>query len=144
MKIAAVVSLAAALVGCAASSHITVGTVRPKIDPAAVRLYLTPPAKFEEVAVLEASSKNSITFGSQAKADKVVERLKNEAAALGANGVLLGDVGEQQSGSVSTGSATTYKGGAYGSGVTAGIFDHHGKAVAIFVAPGADDTVAHQ
>jgi len=47
------------LLTACASSSILVGKQRPPIDPSQVKVYLTPPAKFEEVALLDASSKSS-------------------------------------------------------------------------------------
>jgi hypothetical protein len=47
----------------------------------------------------------------QGKADKVIERMKDEAAKLGANGILLQGFGDQQTGTV---------GGAYGSSTASG------------------------
>src|SRR5579872_5082282 len=92
---AAVVSLVVGLSGCAAS-HVLVGTPRPPTTPDQVKLYLRPPAKFEQIALLDASSRGSLTFTSQGKTDKAIERLKKEAAKLGANGILLQGVTTQQ------------------------------------------------
>lgn len=82
---------AAALSGCA-SSHILVGQARPSISPAQVRIYLDPPPRFEKVAVLNANSSASWAVTNQGKTNKVIERMKQEAADLGANGVLLAGV----------------------------------------------------
>ena len=63
--------------------------------------------------------------------------MKEEAAKLGANGILLGAVGEKYAGSVSTGSASAYSAGntagASGLGISAGIFYKAANGVAIFV-----------
>ena len=125
-----------ALTACASSS-ILVGTARPPIDPSGVKIYLRPPAKFEEVALLDASSKSSWAISDQGKMDVVVRRLREEAAKLGANGVLIQTRGEQSAGTVGTasGSATAYGNTAYGSamGVGANIFYKVGSGVAIYV-----------
>lgn len=76
------------LCGCATSS-VVVGTVRPAISPASVKLYLKEPKKYEQIAILESSSKSSFAFSDQGKMDAVMANLKEEAARLGANGVLL-------------------------------------------------------
>jgi hypothetical protein len=86
------------LSACASSSSIVVGTVHPAIQPAAVKLYLEPPKSYEKVALLESSSKASFTVTDQGKTNKMIERLKEEAAKLGANGVLLTGSGSQQVG----------------------------------------------
>jgi hypothetical protein len=122
---------------CSSSSHVVVGDTHPPISPDNVRLYLHPPAKYEEVAILDASSKNSWAFSDQGKTDKVIERLKEQAAALGANGILLNGVSNQVGGSVSVGSATAYGNGhsatAFGTGVSAPVMLKEGSGMAIFV-----------
>ena len=91
-------------VGCA-SSHVLVGKVRTPISPEIVKVYLRPPAKFEEIALLEASSKNSWAFTDQGKMDKAIERLREEAAQFGANGVLLQSTGTEYGANVNTGTS---------------------------------------
>jgi hypothetical protein len=126
-----------ALVAACASSAIVVGKVRPAIPPDQVKIYLRPPKKYEEIAALESSSRASFSITSQGKMDVVVQRLKEEAAKLGANGVLLQGTGSEYSGSVSTGvgSATVSGGTAYGTGfgATVGVFHKAGQGIAIFV-----------
>ena len=129
-------ALCFALMACASSS-VVVGTQRAPITPEEVKVYLRAPAKFEEVAILEASSRNSVAFSSQGKMNKVVERLKIEAAKLGANGILLTGTGSEYGGSVITASATATSSGnnAYGSGfgTSVAVFHKAGTAIAIFV-----------
>jgi hypothetical protein len=135
------------LSGCAASS-IVVGKVRPAIPPEQVKLYLQPPNKFEEIAVLESSNIGSPAITSQGKTDVVIERLKEAAAKLGANGILLQGVGDRSAGSVSTGSTigTTVTTPSYGSrtggtattygsttGTSFGVLLKVGNGVAIYV-----------
>ncbi|MGY0635193.1 hypothetical protein [Luteimonas sp. A478] len=80
--------LALALVGCA-TSHMLTGTPRAPIDPAQVRIYHgPPPVGYEEIAVLQTRS-GGLTYGEQNKIDSVLRKLREEAASLGANGVLL-------------------------------------------------------
>jgi hypothetical protein len=57
------------LVGCAASSHVLVGTARPPISPDQVKIYPYPPAKYEEIAIIDASSRGSPAFTDQQKMD---------------------------------------------------------------------------
>jgi hypothetical protein len=118
----------AMLAGCA-SSAVVVGQVRPAISPAQVKLYLNPPKKFEQVALLESSSKASWAVSDQGKTDVVIQRLKEEAAKIGANGVLLSGLGSQNAGSVGTASFN----GNTAFGVGAGIFYKAGSGVAIYV-----------
>lgn len=114
------------VVGCSASSHILVGTARSPIDPTLVKIYLDPPAEYEPIALLDASSKRALAIGDQAKTDKVVERLKAEAAAVGANGLLLQGVGDQSAGAIGLG-------GKRGIGISRETFRKSGQALAIFV-----------
>ena len=102
------------LSGCAGSSKVMVGQARPAIDPAQVRIYTVVPAGSQEIAQIEASS--AIGFGTQGQTDSAVTRLKTEAAALGANGVVLMGVGSTPSaGGMSVGA------GSFGSNVAGGI-----------------------
>lgn len=111
--------VSALLVGCAAESHVIVGTVRPPISPDQVKIYLQPPRVFEKIAIIDASSQSSMAFTQQQKMDKAIARLKDEAAKLGANGILLQGTGSQAVGSVGTGfgSATATGSSEYGTGV---------------------------
>jgi hypothetical protein len=129
--------LAGALAACAPSSHVLVGTARPPILPAAVRVYTHPPANFEEIAVLDASSKSVFSTGGQKTTDKVIERLKGEAAKLGANGIILEGFDERQTGSIGTGvgSDSYSRNSSVGVGVggSLGIYKTTGKGQAIYV-----------
>jgi hypothetical protein len=92
----------AALSGCA-TSHVMVGQARPPISPDQVQIYLHPPAgKYLEIALLDTSSRSSFAITAQGKTNVVMNRLKAEAAKLGANGILLEGVGDQAGGSVGT------------------------------------------
>lgn len=118
--------------GCA-SSHVLVGKARPPISVDQVKVYLRPPAKFEEIALLEASSKGSMAVSQQGKMNKAIERLKEEAAQLGANGVLIQGTGNEYVGSVNTGSATAYGNTAYGTGVSVPVQHKVASGIAIYV-----------
>lgn len=82
-----VVSALAILAGCASTSKIMLGPARPAVAPESVRVYVEPPTRFEEIARLESDS--PIGFGTPGQTDSAIARLRREAAALGANGVLL-------------------------------------------------------
>lgn len=126
---------AVVLLSACASSSILVGKTRPPISPELVKIYIKPPKKYEDVAVIEASSKASWSATDQGKSDVVVRRLKEEAAKVGANGVLLQGVGDQYGGSVSP--MTMYPGPAgapmFGMGFSAPIMNKTGNGLAIFV-----------
>lgn len=91
------------LAGCASSSALVTGTARAPIPVERVKLYTQAPRKYQEIAVLESSSRNSWSFSDQAKLDAVIRRLKEEAAKVGANGVLLQGTATQGSGAIGTG-----------------------------------------
>jgi hypothetical protein len=78
--------------GCTSTSHVMVGKKRPPISPVAVKVYWDPPAEYEKIAILDSSSEWSFKLTQQGQMNAVIERLKKEAAKLGANGVLLQDV----------------------------------------------------
>ena len=75
------------LVGCTTSSHIMIGSSRLPVDPASVRLYVDPPPVFETIAIIDVETEAG--WDKQGATDIVVNRLKDEAAALGANGIIL-------------------------------------------------------
>src|SRR3977135_1095539 len=125
------------LLGGCASSHVMIGEARPPISPDQVKLYLHPPEKYEEIAIIDASSRHSIVFTDQQKMNKVIERLKEEAAKVGANGILIQGTGDEQAGEVSTGAGTATGSGhsSYGRGigVSAGRIMKTGQGIAIYV-----------
>jgi hypothetical protein len=129
-----------AIAACAPSSHILTGTARPPISPAEVKIYSTPPPQFQEIALLDAHSSSAFGPGGQKAIDKVIERLKVQAAQLGANGIILGDIGDRQTGSLGTGvgSDSYSRNSAVGVGVggSLGIYKKTGKGTAIYVPPG--------
>ena len=92
---AALAAMLLAAAGCASTSKVMLGRARAPIDPAQVQIYSTPPAGSQEIAQLESAS--AVGFGTQGQTDAAVARLKREAAALGANGVVLVGVGSSGS-----------------------------------------------
>jgi hypothetical protein len=131
-------TLSVLLVGCATSSHVLIGTARAPISPELVKVYLQPPAKYEQIATIDASSRGSLTITSQQNMDKAIARLKQEAARLGANGILLQGIEDQQSGAIGTGVGNSSFNGntAIGAslGGSFGIYNKAAKGLAIYVA----------
>jgi hypothetical protein len=126
------------LAGCATTSHVITGKPRAPIDPSQVRVYSTAPPDYEEIALIDATSRSSGSFGDQKKMDAVIERLKKEAASLGANGVLLQSTGSESGGGVGTGVGTGVGvGGGGGISIGTGIFsasdNKTGRGLAIHV-----------
>jgi hypothetical protein len=126
---AALFVVLAIFVAACASSSVLVGKKRAPIDASQVKVYLTPPAKFEEIALLDASSKASFSITDQGKMDTVIQRLKEEAAKLGANGILMRSTGDQVGGVVGSANST----GNFSSGFGAPIMHKSGNAIAIYV-----------
>jgi hypothetical protein len=103
-----------------------------------VQIYLQPPAsRYLEIANLAASSRGSFALSAAGKIDSVIERLKTEAARLGANDILLHGVSDQSSGSVGACIGTEMDSGhspyGLGFGVSAFFFEKSADAVAIYV-----------
>jgi len=126
------------MTGCASpSSSVLLGEARAPIESTAVKLYLEAPEAYEKIALIEATSDSSWSFGEQAKMDAVVQRLKEAAAELGANGILLQSTGEQQGSSVHLGTGTGGYSGNVGFGIslgrTFGLTDKTAQAMAIYV-----------
>ena len=93
------------LLSCASGSYILTGQKRDPINPSLVKLYTSPPNKYEVIGIINASSDSGWT--QQGDMDYAVTELKDQAALLGANGILLTGTGESTSSSV----------GAYNNGV---------------------------
>jgi uncharacterized protein YbjQ (UPF0145 family) len=127
-------------VACASSWHVLTGTPRPPTSPSQVKVYSDAPPTFEEIAVLKASRKSIFSSGGERSTDKVVERLKAEAAKVGANGLIIEGFDQTQTGSIGSGAGSdSYS--AHGSinlgvGASVGIFKTTGKGRAIYVPPG--------
>ena len=82
------------LINCHPVSHIVVGNKREPTSPTDVKVYLDYPESYEKIALVDAGSNFSfkdpvILFAWQSKMNKALERLKIEAASLGANGILI-------------------------------------------------------
>lgn len=75
------------LAGCASTSKVMLGPAFAPVPAESVRVYVDPPAHFQEIARLETDS--AIGFGTPGQTDSAIATLRREAAALGANGVLL-------------------------------------------------------
>jgi len=117
-----------------------VGSARPPIAAADVKIYTQPPPAFEEVAVVNAYSRSVFQPGGQHSIDTVIARLKQRAAKLGANGLILGDFSDVQTTSLGTGVGTdsyTHNSSiSLGVGGAFGIFKKTGRGRAIYVPPG--------
>ncbi|KFA24600.1 hypothetical protein FQK02_21285 [Xanthomonas vasicola] len=137
-NVAIAAATAALLAGCASSSKVMLGQARAPIDPAQVRVYSNAPVGSVEIAQLESTS--AAGFGTQGQTDAAVQRLKRDAAKLGANGVVIVGVGSERSGGGLSVGGGSY-GGRVGGGLGIGIPTTQKRAagVAIWVPAGASD-----
>lgn len=127
------------IAACASSNQLIVPS-RPPTSPDQVHLYLEPPARsYDQIAVLDASSERSFAFSAQAKADVVIRRLKEQAAKLGANGIVLQGISDESNGFIGTSVGTQHEGGRgtidLGFGVSALMLRRYGRAIAVYLAP---------
>jgi hypothetical protein len=129
----------AVLVACAPTQQLT-GRARPPVDPATVVVYSIAPPRFEPIAVIRATTRSLIVAGGAAAIDRVVLRLKEQAAKLGANGVIIDDLDDQESLSLGAGAGSdsyTHNGSiSLGFGAFFGLYKRTGAGRAIYVPPG--------
>jgi len=134
------IALSMALIAACAPTELLTGTARAPISSADVVVYSVAPAKFEPIAVIRASSRSLIAAGGVGAIDRVVQRLKEHAARLGANGLILDDLDEQDSLSLGAGAGSdTYTHNGFISlsvGTWFGLFKKTGTGRAIYVPPG--------
>jgi hypothetical protein len=131
---------AALLLAACVTSHVLVGRARAPILPDQVQLFLEPPKfPYEQIAVLSTSSKHSFTFTAQAKSDVVIKRLKEEAASLGANGIVLQEITDEPMGSFDTGVGTEISGARgtvdLGIGGSTLMLQKYGRGIAVYAEP---------
>ncbi|MBO4805148.1 MAG: hypothetical protein J5554_03840 [Paludibacteraceae bacterium] len=89
------------LCSCATGSVLVTGTKRTPINPSNVVLYTEAPLKYEVIGIVTASCGDG--FSEQDDMDMAVAKLKEKAASVGANGVIVETVGTSKSGYVSNG-----------------------------------------
>ena len=131
--LALVAALLLTLSGCSTSTHIMIGNVRSATSPADVKLYLDPPAKYEAIALVGASGKPSWAFTSQQQMDVAMQRLKEEAAGLGANGILFGGMEDRYNGSLGSSVVAARGYSVFAVGASTPFFIKEAKGVAIYV-----------
>ena len=124
---------------CSTTSRQIVGQKRPPVDVSQVQIYHTKPAEYEQIAFIQASSKHSLAFSDEAMREVIIERLKQEAAALGANGVLIEHSEELVSGSVGTATGMSGSHLGVGIGLSLPITNQLTHAVAIYVVSQSDE-----
>lgn len=130
--------------GCAGSSARLLAPARPAVSPATVRVYQVPPRHYQEIALLDATAGPRFFHGTPEGEAEAIQRLKEAAAKVGANGLLLTLVGDRPSGTlgvgiggggISAGRRNVVAGGGSASGA-APIVRNSAQGIAIYV-PGA-------
>src|ERR1043166_1031912 len=91
------------LSSCGSTHTIMVGQARPAISPDAVRLYYSPPRHYERIAIINSSSGPTWSFTTRGQVEDAIAKIKEEAAKLGADGILLEEIGTSSSGNLSLG-----------------------------------------
>jgi len=106
------------LAGYASAGTIMVGQPRPPINPARVKVYMEPPRRFDRIAIITKGSGGSWAFDDQSDIDRAIQKIRVEAARLGANGIFLQAVENRESGGIGIGIG--------GFGVGGGHYHRHG------------------
>lgn len=119
---------------------VVTGNTRAPISPQVVKLYREAPEKFDEIAIVSSSAGHDFRKNSGLM-DSAVERLKEEAAKVGANGVILLEIKDRDAPSTTTSFGSAYATGSSGtasvtgSGVGVNRGDSHTRlrGVAVYV-----------
>ena len=99
--------------GCASGTTLVTGIKRVATEYENIKIYHTPPPKYEVIAAVKASSE--LGFTEQQNLDMALKEIKKQAAKVGANGIILKSAGKE-----STGSFGNYFPGGYGTGFFVG------------------------
>jgi hypothetical protein len=133
----AILAAVCLICGCATTRTIIVGRPRPPISPEAVRVYQVPPRHFERIAIINAAAGTSWIFPDRPSMELGISRLREQAAELGANGILLESVYDVPAGGLAIGvggfgsSGHSFYGGA--GNVGGPLINHRLQAAAIYV-----------
>ncbi len=138
-RVAVALTMIIALAACASSRYMLTGIARPPTSPSDVKIYSQSPPAYQEIAVIDASSKSMFAPGGQEAMDKVVARLKARAAQLGANGLILEGFSDDEDlslgGGVGSDSYSRRSSISLGAGASLGVFKKTGQGLAIYVVP---------
>jgi hypothetical protein len=105
LRLIMVTFVVAVLFGCAANGGmggyrvsswgIVTGKARPAINPDEVEVYSDPPSQYETIGLVEACGAPQMDDGwaTQEMQDAIINELKEQSAKIGANGVIVVDIG---------------------------------------------------
>ncbi|MFL6515742.1 MAG: hypothetical protein ACJ8M1_12040 [Chthoniobacterales bacterium] len=109
-----------ALSGCGSTNTIMVGQSRPATTADMVRVYYTPPRHYERIALINSQSGPTWAFTTRGQMEDAISKLREEAAKVGANGVLIEATGTRSSGNLGIGVGGFGGGGGYHNGYEVG------------------------
>lgn len=138
VRVIAAASIAALCAACAPSEiQVLTGSTRTPISASDVLVYSIPPPHFQQIALLTATRKTAFHVGGKKAVDQLIGLLTAQAARLGANGIIVDELFDEQSMSLGTGvGSDTYTHNAdisVGIGGLFGIYKETGNARAIYV-----------
>ncbi len=87
MKILMSIFVALLLSACTTSTVVRTGQMYAPIPADQVQVYFQPPAEYQVLGLVDAHS--DIVFSSRKAQKRAIKRIVEEAAAIGANGVLI-------------------------------------------------------
>ena len=91
IKYLSVLALPVLLFGCSSGSHVVTGQQMPELEVEQVTIFEQAPTfDYKVVGTVKASSDNGFTEDS--RKEKATQELKEQAAKIGANGVILDEV----------------------------------------------------
>ena len=107
------------LYGCASGSYELTGDKRPEIEPEQVTLFSHQPTfSYQVIGNVKASSEKGFT--DDARLAKAKEELKEQAAKIGANGIILDGVSESSFEHLGTGLGLSLGSGGVGTSIGSG------------------------
>jgi hypothetical protein len=119
MKCLAAVLMSVFLFGCASGTVLLISPPRNATDVAQAKIYMEAPETYEVIGIVEAFSEAGTS--KEQTQNFAIGELKKQAAKIGANGVIINSIDEEQVSYSMPNSAAAYGGGGGpGSGVLAG------------------------
>ena len=94
MKCLAAVLMSVFLFGCASGTVLLISPPRNATDVAQVKIYMEAPETYEVIGIVEAFSDAGATKNTVQ--DNALKELKKQAAIIGANGIIINSVDEEQ------------------------------------------------
>ena len=89
------------LFSCASGSALVTGPLRSSIKPDKVVIYSEPPANYEVIGIVSATSDAGLS--QQSSLNYALDELKKQAAKIGANGIIIENINSSSNGGVIVG-----------------------------------------